>query len=181
MSPMIIRRARFLLLPLALALPLLAGCGGEGEPVTTRSLARARRAWDQAKPRDYDLEWSSSGARRGSYRVFVREGQVRAIYMSNFDRKEGRERETVARPGEPRYFGVEGLFETIAEELAMAQSDGPFGQPRGTRVVLRFSADPRFGYPRHYRRDVLGTAQRLAIDVRRFDPSPTANIPPPRA
>lgn len=164
----------------ALILLALSGCAREGEDVNTRSLGKARRAWDAAGLRDYNLEWTSSGAREGEYRVFVRDGQVRAIYQTAFDRREDRRRETVARPGEPGSFGVEGLFQIIEEELEMAQSDAPFGQPKGTRVVLRFAPDPKLGYPRSFRRDVLGSSGRLAIDVIRFEPNPDATIPPPR-
>jgi hypothetical protein len=161
-------------LPLSLAL-LLAGCAG-GEDLTTRSLRAAQRAWEGAGLRDYDLEWASSGARVGRYRVFVRDGRVRAIYMVQPDGKEA-----VARPAEPRFFGVDGLFQVLEEELDQAQEDAPFGQPRGSRVVLKFTPDPKLGYPRDYRRDVLGGHARLAIDVLRLDPAPPAAIPPPRA
>src|SRR5262249_47666670 len=71
----------------------------------------------------------------------------------------------------PKYFGVDGLFTTIADELAQLKMDRPFGQPKGTKVVMRFTPDPKLGYPRSYRRDVLGTAQGVAIDVIRLIPA----------
>ena len=74
------------------------------------------------------------------------------------------------RPAEPEYYGIDGLFLTIEEELAQLQTATPFGQAKGTKAVLRFTPDPQLGYPRSYRRDVLGTPQVLAIDVTRFDP-----------
>ena len=40
--------------------------------------------------------------------------------------------------------------------------------------MLRFTPDPQLGYPRSYRRDVLGTPQVLAIDVTRFTPRPAS-------
>jgi hypothetical protein len=43
--------------------------------------------------------------------------------------------------------------------------------------VLRFEPDPKLGYPRSYRRDVLGTPQALAIDVVRFEPAATPVAP----
>ena len=61
---------------------------------------------------------------------------------------------------------------TIADELAQLGTSTPFGQPKGTKSVLRFTPDPELGYPRRYRRDVLGTPLALAIDVIRFEPSP---------
>jgi len=156
---------------LVLALP---GCRG-GEDVTTRSLRAARRTWEKAGVRDYNLEWTTAGARSNHYRVFVRDGQVRAVYLVQPGGKE-----VVGKPGEPAFFGVDGLFRTIEEELDEAQSDRPFGQPKGTRVVLKFTPDPELGYPRDYRRDVLGSPLRIAIDVIRMDPHPPEAIPPPR-
>ena len=44
--------------------------------------------------------------------------------------------------------------------------------------MLRFTPDPELGYPRRYRRDVLGTPLALAIDVIRFRPEPEPETPP---
>src|SRR5207249_7466069 len=75
-------------------------------------------------------------------------------------------------PEKPEFYGVEGLFMIIREELAQLKTDTPFGQPKGTKAVLRFTPDPKLGYPRRYRRDVLGSPLALAIDVIRFQPEP---------
>lgn len=142
------------------------GCAG-GEPVTNESLATARRLWTQAGVRDYDLEWTSRGLSNAHYRVQVRSGQVRTIEMLQPDGQV-----TAAHPAEPRFYGVEGLFLIIGDELEQLKQPAPFGQPKGTKVVLRFTPDPKFGYPRRYRRDVLGTPLAVAIDVIRFVPDP---------
>lgn len=160
---------------LALVLLVLAGCAG-GEEVNTRTIRAAERTWKAAGIKDYNLEWTTSGIRENRYRVFVRDGQVRAVYLVQPDG-----REVVAKPGEPQAFGVEGLFRTIEEELDMALSDAPFGQPKGTRVVLRFTPDPRLGYPSEFHRDVVGGPRGLAIHVVAFNPKPASAIPPPRA
>jgi hypothetical protein len=134
--------------------------------VTPRSLAEARRRWEQAGIRDYDLEWMSSGSGHGHYVVTVRGGEVVSIESVLPGGKK-----VVANSNEPRFFGVEGLFMVIADELLIQlESSAPFGQPKGTKSVLRFTPDPKLGYPRRYRRDVLGTPQSLAIDVIRFEP-----------
>lgn len=159
----------------ALLLIALAGCGvGGGEEVTSRSIARARRLWEQAKIHDYNLEWTTSGARNNRYRVYVRNDEVRSVRMVQPDGSE-----VEGRSAQPRFFGVDGLFQVLEEELEQAQAENPFGQRKGTRVVLRFRPDPKLGYPRSYRRDVLGSSQRLALDVVRLDPNPPAAIPPP--
>jgi Family of unknown function (DUF6174) len=148
------------------ALLALAGCGG-GEDVTARSIAEARRRWEQAGIRDYDLEWSSTGLSSAHYVVTVRGGQVESIESILPDGKSMR-----VRTGEPKYYGVEGLFMIIGDELAQLRTRAPFGQPKGTKAVLRFTPDPKLGYPLRYRRDVLGTPLALAIDVIRFRPEP---------
>ena len=143
---------------------IVAGCGG-GEEVTVQSLGKAKQLWEQAGVRDYDLEWTSSGRTVGHYRVEVREGQVRSIESVLPDGQDA----PGSHPAEPRYYGVEGLFLIIEDELAQLQFPEPFGQPKGTKIILRFSSDPKLGYPRRYRRDVLGTPQAVAIDVIRFE------------
>ena len=143
----------------------LAGCAG-GEDVTAQSLRVARQRWERSAIRDYDLEWTSSGLSNSHYRVTVRGGKVRAI--ESVFRGKG----TEVHPADPKYYGVEGLFMIIADELAQLEGKAPFGQPKGTRAVLRFTPDPTLGYPRSYRRDVLGTPLALRIDVIHFDPNP---------
>jgi hypothetical protein len=146
------------------AVAVVAGCSG-GEPVTPESIAAAREAWAEAGIRDYDLEWTSSGMNQAHYYVTVRGGTVRKVESVAPD---GRRFEL--HPGEPRFYGVDGLFLTMADELAQLKTDRPFGQPKGTKVVMRFTRDPKLGYPRSYRRDVLGTSQTAAIDVIRLVP-----------
>ena len=144
---------RLLIAPLLLA---LVGCGDAGVPVNTRTLQAAARRWREANIGDYDLEWASGGNRVGRYKVNVRGGKVRRILSVLND---GREVE--AKPGDMSFYGVEGLFRVVEEELDQATADAPFDQPKGTKVVLRFTPDPKLGYPRSYRRDVYGAHLRL--------------------
>ena len=144
----------------------LAGCSG-GEEVTKQSLAKARKVWTRAGIDDYDLDWTSSGTNRAYYRVTVRNGRVRSLDQVLPD---GR---TVAlHSARPEYFGVDGLFKTIADEDAQREMDQPFGQAKGSKAVLLFTPDPKYGYPQSYRRDVVGAILPLAIDVVRFVPNP---------
>jgi hypothetical protein len=144
----------------------LGGCAGS-EDVTPGAIAAARKRWDQAGIRNYNLEWASSGLSRAHFVVTVRGGQVDSIVSILPNGKS-----MAVDTHDPKYYGVEGLFMIIGDELAQLRTKTPFGQPKGTRAVLRFKPDPRFGYPRSYRRDVLGTPQALAIDVIRFTPDP---------
>jgi hypothetical protein len=152
-----------------------AGCGG-GENVTSRSLLNAKRTWQAAKIRDYNLEWRSMGAREGHYLVYVRGGRVRKVYLVQPDGQE-----VEAKPALPDFFGIDGLFQIIDEERLQTQEDQPFGQAKGSRTILKFTPDAKLGYPRHYRRDVVGSLKGLTIDVIQLDTQPAPDIPPPRA
>jgi uncharacterized protein DUF6174 len=161
--------------PLALGLLLvgLSGCGG-GQRVTPEAIARAKQTWQQAGIKNYNLEWVSTGQNRSHYRVFVRDGQVRKVYSILPDK-----REIEMHPARPSFYSIEGLFVVIEDELAQLKSDTPFGQPKGTRAVLRFTADPKLGYPQRYERDVGGTRQGVSIEVVKLEINPPEAIPPP--
>jgi hypothetical protein len=157
----------FLVLALA-----LAGCAG-GEDVTTQSIRAARARWDRAKFRNYDLEWTSSGLSNAHYVVSVRDGRVTLIESLASSGRRG-----VVKPAEPEFYGVDGLFTIMDDELAQLDQPTPFGHPKGTKAVLRFSPDPKLGYPRNYRRDVMGAPMALVIDVVRLTPiAPRSDSP----
>jgi hypothetical protein len=150
------------------ALLALAGCGGE--VVTDQSLQKARQRWDENGVRDYELEWTNSGPGSPHYRVTVHGGKVEKVVnvLPNGST-------TPTRTNEPRYFGVEGLFVTIADDLAQLQTETPFGLPKSARAVLRFTLDSKYGYPKSYFRDVAGAPRAVAFDVVRFEPIPPSD------
>jgi Family of unknown function (DUF6174) len=135
------------------------GCAG-GQEVNPKAIDAARRLWTQAGIRDYNLEWSVTGPNNAHYFVSVQGGEVRKVESVQPDGAR-----FVLKPPEPRFFSVDGLFLTIADELALLKTDRPFGQAKGTKVVMRFEPDPQRGYPHWYRRDVMGTSQSMRIDV----------------
>jgi hypothetical protein len=143
----------------------VAGCS-RGEPVTADSLAAARQTWGRAGIRDYQLEWKATGASPAHYLVTVRDGAVARITSRTPDGSW-----IEVHPAEPRFYGVDGLFTTIADELAQLKTGHPFGQPADATVVMRASFDPKLGYPISYHRDVLGVERGLAIDVIRLIPT----------
>lgn len=152
----------------------LAGCG-RGHDVTSESLLSARKAWQKANLENYNLEWTSTGASRGHYRVFVRDGKVKRVISVLPNGKQ-----VEVHPAQPKFYSVDGLLQVIEDELAQLKADRPFNQPKGTKTVLWFSADPELGYPRKYRRDVLGTPQGESIDVIRLDKTTAdAAVPQP--
>ena len=148
-----------------------SGCS-RGEAVTADSLAAAKATWARAGVRDYQLEWKATGRNNVHYVVTVRDGEVTHIVSltPNGD-------EVPAHPAETRFYSVDGLFTTIADELAQLKTSRPFGQPPEAQVVMRVHFDPKLGYPVSYHRDVLGASLGLAINVIKLTPmtSPTTS------
>ena len=136
-----------------------------GQEVTPEAIEQAKQLWTKAGIRDYDLEWTVAGAQNNHYYVTVRGGEVRKIESI---RPDGRRIEL--KSPTLGIYSVDGLFLTIADELAQLKTDHPFGQPKGTKVVMRFKPDPKLGYPQWYRRDVMGTSLAIAIDVVKLVP-----------
>jgi hypothetical protein len=154
-------------------LGIMAGCD-RGEVVTPEAVAQAKRLWSQAGIRDYELDWSVTGQNNAHYLVTVRSAEVRKVEAIQPD---GRRVEL--HPGSPRFFSVDGLFVTIADELAQLNSNTPFGQPKGAKVVMRFHPDEKLGYPRWYRRDVMGTPLAATIDVNKLVPTESSTTAKP--
>ncbi len=141
------------------------GCS-RGQEVTPEALTQARQLWKDAGISDYELEWTATGPNNAHYDVTVQGGEVRKVIsvLPDGQRMEPRAADT-------RFYSVDGLFLTIADELAQLKTDRPFNQPRGTRVLMRFQPDSKLGYPRWYRRDVMGTSQAMRIDVVKLVPN----------
>jgi Family of unknown function (DUF6174) len=135
------------------------GCGG-GQEVTPEAIDQARQLWAKADIRDYELDWTATGAQNNHFYVTVSGGKVRTVESVRPDGQR-----FALKPADTRFYGVDGLFLTIADELAQLKTDHPFGKPEGTKIVMRFKPDPKLGYPHWYRRDVMGTSLALAIDV----------------
>ncbi len=144
---------------------VVAGCG-TGQEVTPEAIGEARARWEKVGLEDYDLEWLSSGMRTAHYRVAVRGGKVVQVVALLPDGRQIKQ-----KPADMRPYGVDGLFDVIADEQAQLKADRPFGMPKGTAAVLRFEPDPERGYPRNYRRDVMGSPKSVAIDVVKLEPN----------
>jgi len=149
------------------------GCD-RGQDVTPEAIAEAKRLWSEAGIRDYELDWSTTGPNNAHYIVTVQSGEVRKV-----DAIEPNGRRVELHPGAPRFFGVDGLFVTISDELAQLKTETPFGQPKGTKVAMRFHPDAKLGYPHWYRRDVLGTPLAVTIDVNKLVPTAKSTTPKP--
>jgi hypothetical protein len=141
------------------------GCS-RGQEVTPEALAQARQLWKDAGISDYELEWTATGPNNVHYDVTVQGGQVKTVIAVQPDGQQ-----VERHPPDSRFYSMDGLFLTIADELAQLKTDRPFNQPQGTKVLTRFQPDSKLGYPHWYRRDVMGTSQAMRIDVVKLVPS----------
>jgi hypothetical protein len=142
-----------------------SGCGG-GQDVTPEAIDQAKQLWTKAGIRDYDLEWTVAGAQTNHYYVTVRGGEVRKVESILADG-----RRLGLKSFDTRYFSVDGLFLTMADYVALLKKDQPSGDSKDAQVVMRFKPDPKLGYPKWFRRDVMGSTQALAVDVVKLVPS----------
>src|SRR4051812_5151713 len=107
----------------------LVGCAG-GQNVTPDAIQAAQKRWERAAIHDYDLEWRSSGARSAHYFVKVRNDDVRSI--ESIDAHGQRHEVHLPERSSNRFYGVEGLFTVINDELKQLSNAQPFGQPKGS-------------------------------------------------
>ena len=168
-SPLESRLRGFAILGILAAIGGVSGCSG-GQEVTSEAIREARQLWTKAGIRDYDLEWTVAGAQTNHYYVTVRGGEVRKVESILADG-----RRLGLKSFDTRYFSVDGLFLTMADYVALLKKDRPSGDSKDAQVVMRFKPDPKLGYPKWFRRDVMGSTQALAVDVVKL--VPTASTP----
>jgi hypothetical protein len=71
-------RPRLVTLAVLLVAGPMVGCS-DGQEVTPQALEQAKQLWKKAGIRDYELEWTVSGANNAHYDVTVRGGEVSKI------------------------------------------------------------------------------------------------------
>jgi hypothetical protein len=91
----------------------ICGCAG-GQQATPEAVEKAKQLWAKAGIRDYELEWTVAGAQTNHYDVIVRDGEVREIEAILPDGTR-----MPRKIPDNRYYSVDGLFLTIANELAI--------------------------------------------------------------
>ena len=130
--------------------------------LTAADLEAAEARWEANKPASYDLDLQIGGLRAGAIHVEVRNGQVTAMTRDGQTPKQRRTWDV---------WSVEGQFATIYRELEMA--DDPQGEMqagRDARLILRGEFDARLGYPRRFRRMMLGDGPEMSWEVTQFVP-----------
>jgi hypothetical protein len=128
--------------------------------LTESDYEAAIKRWQQRGPESYHLDVILTAGRPGRVHVEVRHGEVARMTRDGVVPKQKRTWD---------YWSVPGQFDTIGRELEMRQDPATsFGAPPGTQVVLRAAFDPELGYPRRFRRDVLGMRQEVQWEVVNF-------------
>lgn len=134
---------------------------------TTPKLTRdrfeaAKLKWEQAAPKNYNIEIKVTGLQAATYNVQVRRGDV----------------VSASRNGTPlprrhgfATWSVPGMFSTIGHDVEQVQAiqDGS-AKPGASRLELRGEFDCKFGYPQHYYRYEWKTRNEVSWDVTEFEP-----------
>jgi hypothetical protein len=150
----------------ALVLLVLAIAWSRRDPLprlTPEALTAAMGRWESVGPRDYDLELVLTGAQTGNIHIEVRGGEVTSMT---------RDGHTPVQRRTWDFWSVPNQIAMIAEDLASAAGDPQraFGVSDRGQVVLQAEFDPALGYPRRYRRQVLGTNNSIEWRVTLFTP-----------
>jgi hypothetical protein len=129
--------------------------------LTREAYEAAVKRWDEQGPASYNLDLELTGNRPGVVHVEVRDRQ--AVRMTR-DGVQPRQERTWF------YWTVPGQFDTMAEELEMAENPAKaFNSTAATQMVIWAEFDPQLGYPLRYDRVVLGTDFEIHWRVKQFE------------
>ncbi len=153
----IVTRANVLLMVAAFAMAAAGAILWLREPVTplTREgLAGARQRWRESGIASYELRYRMHGS---EYAVRTKSRIVEDVAVNG----------QVPTSGNWSVYGVEGLFDTLAQELDNAADPaGPFAG--GKAILLRVRFHPELGYVERYLRSSGGGARGASLDQVNF-------------
>lgn len=157
--------AAIVVLAVIVAVAALRSRFNDGIPeLTEEAIAAAERLWESEGPESYRLRVRIEGRRPGDVECTVTNGEVTAMT------RDGR------TPSQRRtwdYWTVPAQFDTIRQDMeSAADPRGGFGAPPGSKAILRAEFDPHFGYPKRYRRHVLGTPLDVEWEIVEFEELP---------
>ncbi|MGE0609789.1 MAG: DUF6174 domain-containing protein [Pirellulales bacterium] len=160
------RLAAGILVGLALATLVLVWIrwhkGGAMPRLTRQDFDAAFQRWSEHGPDSYQLDVTVQGNQPGQIHVEVRDGAVTAMTRDGITPSQRRTWD---------YWSVPGQFDMILLELdSQTDPHGEFGGVDGSNLVLWAEFDPHWGYPRRYRRVLLGARQEMEWEVTRFEP-----------
>jgi hypothetical protein len=150
----------------AVATVMFVAMKGDRLPVLTQTkFDAAEKRWREQGPKSYRMDIHIGGRQPGELHVEVRNGEVTGAARNGVPLKE-------ARTWDP--WSVDALLDIVGEELAAAadsaQAAKKFGVPEGATILQAAVFDEKYGYPRRYRRSVLGTPMDLDWEITRFEP-----------
>jgi hypothetical protein len=116
--------------------------------------------WEANRSAEYEMEIEVTGRQSGTMHVVVKDHEPVSV------RRGG----TLVAEHTWEYWTVEGLFEIIRTDLeGLDQPERAFGTPDVSQLVQQAEFDPKFGYPRRYRRAVLTTGDAIEWEIVRFN------------
>jgi len=140
-------------------------------------IAAARKLWEEKRPPDYVLTYTKKGDASGTFIVTVHQGKVVSVIMREEVVKDNQV-QVAELPLERRLYAsydMAGLFDNIERFQEMdARKDSP-------RTFIRATFDPQNGQLLWFVRRVMGTRDRIEINVEPIDMQPAGAAPsPPR-
>lgn len=138
----ILTRRNVVLMLAAFPIGILAGVWYVREPtaaLTREALSQARQRWRDAGVTSYELSYDMLGS---AYRIVWRKGRVEDASVNG----------QPPTSGDWRAYSVEGIFDTLEQELDnVADAAGAYAG-RDDLVMMRVRFHPRLGYVERYLR-----------------------------
>jgi hypothetical protein len=141
-----------------------------GDPtpeITGEAFTAARRHWREAALKDYDVSIEViNGGRLEKYDVSVRDGHAETAERNGAPLTNRRTFETWSVPG---MFGtIDSDWQNVEKHLAHKADASTL------QLTVRVEFDPKYGYPKRYRRIEWGSSREISWKVTRFEPRASA-------
>jgi hypothetical protein len=146
---------------LALLLLFAASCS-RLDTLTEAALSDAEATWNGHAPGFYRMVVKMTGDRleEGVFEVVVRDRSVVSLSQNG----------QAVLPDRAQDYSVDGLFDILARELALAEEPSVLDAPEGYGVYLLARFDSDNGRLIRYLRSVGGTNNNIEIHVTEFEP-----------
>ena len=140
---------------------LITGCSGL-QPLTEGALVQAEERWRSNEPGSYRVLVEMNGERvePGVFEALVRGGQVVSLKRNG--------QAILSDRGQD--YSLQGLFDILRQELALAEQPQLLGAPEGYAAHLLVRFDLKTGRLVRYRRTVAGTNNNVEIVVLEYEP-----------
>ena len=131
------------------------------DTLTPEGLDQAEQKWKAHPPAAYRLVIEMSGDRveTGRFEAEILGGQVVSLRRNGL----------VITPGQGQDYSMEGLFQMLKQELALAEKPSMLGAPSGYSVYAQALFDEDTGRLIRYSRSVGGTSNAVDIKVVEYE------------